>query len=122
MPLPPPARRLLGILWPASLAAVAVISLVPAPEPPPGLPRADLLVHAAAYAWLGLALGLHRDPGRPLVRLWLGLTAYGLALEILQALTPWRHFSLLDGAANALGALLGLLLARRLQRPGKPRG
>lgn len=112
----PPCRRLLAVLWPVSLAAVAIVSLIPVPEPPPGMSRADLLVHVAIYAWLGLVLGLSRAQGKPLGRPWLWLAAYGLGLEVLQGLTPWRHFALDDAAANACGALIGLLCARWLSR------
>ena len=43
---------------------------------------------------------------------WMFATSYGLLIECLQALLPWRSAELADALANACGAALGVWLAR----------
>lgn len=77
----------------------------------------DLVTNVAAYLPLGffLALTLHRLPGRWLAVLLASLLGalYSFSLESLQTFLPSRVPSHLDLACNALGSLLGALLAIR---------
>ena len=105
------SRRFFFGLFVCGLVAVIVLSLLPA-EAMPALEVSDKIEHAAAYAFLAFtgALALRR-PHRWLVA---GLAVLGIALEIAQTLVPGRSFDLVDGLANAAGAILGVLLAHLL--------
>lgn len=72
----------------------------------------DKLQHLFAFALLAvLASG-----GFPQLPLWRtlvpALLAYGLAIECLQSVLPWREFSLLDLAADAAGVVPGAFAAQ----------
>ncbi len=97
------------------LAAVAVLSISPARYlPPQAFSLWDKAQHALAFLGLGL-LGLLAYPGR-LLRLGLGLLAFGGAIELVQAATGWRQGDWADWLADAVGLGAGLalgLLSRR---------
>lgn len=69
----------------------------------------DKWLHLIAYATLAFVLGSALQ-GRPGLRAWIGATAYGVALELLQLAIPYRAFSLGDVAANVIGAAVGVCL------------
>lgn len=103
------APLVLAALWRALAVAlaltVAVLSLIPAPPPPPAMLAWDKAQHALAYgvlAWWWLQCWPRRAG-------WLlvGLVAYGVALEGLQALSPQRMLEAGDMMANAVGAFAG---------------
>ncbi|MCB1759992.1 MAG: VanZ family protein [Gammaproteobacteria bacterium] len=101
----------MAITW---ALTIAVLSLTPLQRLPLATPFSDKLNHFAAYALLGLLAYLARS-GRAPWLLWpLLLTLYGGLIELLQPYVN-RHAEWLDLAANGLGALAGVLLARRLQ-------
>ena len=103
----------------AGLAAAALIASLLPGVPMPSFALGDKLVHAVAYAALAISwvLGLRwRWTRWPRTTAWLAVVAYGLAIELLQGLTPWRRFEGLDLLANALGAAAGVLIAAALQR------
>lgn len=108
---PPPLLhpRLWFTLQFAGVAAVGVLSLLPAPD----MGGSDKLLHFFAYGLMsgGFALLLRRWPGR----LWaaLGVAAYGVLLEYLQGLTGYRMFDPADMLANGAGVLAGLILGWR---------
>jgi len=101
--------------WRAVAAAYAVLLLIAAliPEPPaaPRIPHLDKAVHLCEYllfAWL-LRRTLAGSPaGRSALRAFAAATLYGLALELLQRLVPWRSADMADAVFNALGAALGV--------------
>ncbi len=103
--------RFIGWLGVASLCAISLLPpsalLLEGPE------NSDKLYHLTAYAALAcwFALGYARAHWR---RLALGLALLGVALEILQGLTPERMASVWDALTNMLGILLGLGLGSRL--------
>ena len=82
---------------------------------PLGVIGVDKWVHATAYATLAL-LGAFALSGRSshgldrwaLALVVLGVAAFGAGIEVVQATLPARSFDLVDAAANATGALLGV--------------
>ncbi|NNE06883.1 MAG: VanZ family protein [Xanthomonadales bacterium] len=91
------------------LLLIAVVSLIPIDQPLP-IRGADKFEHVLAYFvlmyWWGMV-----QPGR----LWgwlLFLPLFGLALELLQGLTPHRFMEWRDAAANTAGVLLGLVILK----------
>jgi len=95
-------------LFYAALAAVALLSLVPADTlPDPGI--SDKLIHALAYGVLCL-LGLAAHPGKAAGRrVVIGLLCYGALMEGLQTYSPGRSMEGADILANGLGVLAGAL-------------
>ncbi len=97
------------------LLVIAYLAFAPADQVP-GTPS-DKLNHVLAFAvlaWLADKAypGGHQAPYR-----WLLLLGYGLLIEVVQGLIPYRELSLLDFAANAVGILLYNGIARmRAQR------
>lgn len=101
--------RLCGWL---GVAAVAVVSLVPVPPEAVDAAGGDKLVHLAGYAALALWFGqLEPAAGARRWRVAAWLALLGGALELAQALAPWRSTEFLDLAADAAGAVIGLALS-----------
>jgi VanZ family protein len=114
----------LALLWAAVIFAVSSSSN-PFPFVPRGLLSQDKLIHAVVYGVLGalvrVALGGTRL--RPGVALLVALAAaaiYGASDEFHQMYVPNREASSLDLAADAIGALLGAVVAGvALRRQGR---
>jgi VanZ family protein len=92
----------------ALVLTVVAASLAPLPATP--VMESDKLLHIAAYAGLGAWFGAIY------LRRWhavvIGaLVALGIGVEFAQTLTGYRSFEMLDIAADATGAVLGILLA-----------
>jgi MATE family multidrug resistance protein len=101
----------------AAALALTVAALVGSLAPAVPMPRfqlGDKLVHAAGYAALAMCWRLALRG--PVVTTWLAVAAFGVGIELLQALVPWRSFQWFDMLANGLGAALGLALAAWAQR------
>ena len=120
----PDALRAGGRAWGIAAIAVAlligVVSMLP-PRGTPGVEIADLgevratIGHGLAYALLAaLAMLAQRQP-RIAVTL-AGVIGYGVLLEILQGAFGLRSFQWTDVAANALGAVAGVLSAVLVRR------
>lgn len=101
----------------AALAAgLAVASALPAGSAPldatgPLGVAADKWIHAGGYAVLAAAVAatLGRRPGARVVLLvLLAVVGFGLGVEGVQAVLPWRDGAPGDAAANAAGAALAL--------------
>lgn len=108
-----PVRILAGAAFAAGVIAVAVLCLLPQ-EAVPHLDVGDKAQHLIAYLCLALAGGV-AFPGRSVwvvVGLGLGLVALGIGLEVGQAFVPGRYASMGDAAANTLGVVIGLTVAR----------
>lgn len=103
------SRRSARVLLVLLLAVITLLALLPQQEISIGTGW-DKLNHVLAFVVLGfLALvGSSRGWALPLS----GLLAYGVALELLQGLTPGRVASLADIVADLVGLLLGLLAYR----------
>lgn len=119
--------RVLAALWMVSLLTVVALSLAPGLGPPSRF-GFDKVVHFAAYGWLALLGGLAVAAPRqwrlswPLFSwpLWpllvAGLLGMAVLSEAAQGLIDSRQARLGDAAANLLGVLSGLWLARRVPR------
>lgn len=101
-------------LWKSAFWALALatlwLSLMPAERIPPTLNFWDKAQHAlgfAALACLGLPGYAHQAR-----RVVLGLTLFGMAIEVLQHLSGWRHGDWLDWVADCAGLLLGYTVWR----------
>ncbi len=88
------------------LMAVAYVSLMPAPD----IGVSDKVSHLVTYfllaGWFGL---LARNSGMLVLSL-VGLIAYGMIIEVLQAQTGYRFAEWGDVLANSAGCLLGATL------------
>lgn len=92
--------------------------------PEPSLPihhlnHADLLLHFAAYAILGMLLAYttsFRWPLEWVSMLWMTaiLAIYGVLDESLQYLVPGRYADVRDCVADVLGAMVGLFTIRKV--------
>ena len=101
-------RRALRIAFYGTGTLVAVLSLAPAAALQPTA-IGDKVEHVIAYAVLGL-LGA-ASSARGILRTILGLAAFGVLIELLQAFSPGRSPDVLDVLANIAGASLGCAAA-----------
>lgn len=69
----------------------------------------DKIVHALVFCGFAFLLDITTPRSFWLWKLPL-LLSYGACIEIFQALTPWRSFSIADFVADATGILLYWLL------------
>ena len=92
-----------------ALLGFTVLALLPAERLPPlsVFDWWDKAQHALAFAVLAVLARL----GWPQVPAWrwcLALVAYGVLIELAQAATSWRHGSVADALADAVGVVAGL--------------
>lgn len=111
-----------------AVVAVAIfyLSVVAAPPEDPVVPKPDPFAldkwrHFLAYGALSttLAYALADRPWRTATVVVLGVgaaVAYGVGIEAIQSLVPYRHFSPGDAVANATGAVLASPLYVALRR------
>ena len=104
-------------LFAALLALSLYLFLAPVPEAGPG--GSDKVGHLLIFGTLALA---GRWAGVRAVPLALGLAAYAVTTELLQATLPLgRHGDPADFAADVVGIALGLALAGALSVGFRPR-
>ena len=89
----------------ALLLVVAVISLVPVS----GGGGNDKLAHVLIYLFLSGWFSLIAVRPALLWRVFFGLIAYGLLMELLQGVTDYRSLEFADAVANSIGVAIGLL-------------
>jgi VanZ family protein len=94
-------------------AAVIAVSVLPQSELP-SVDMWDKLQHSLSYGVLGVLGGMAYLAGWS--RVLLGLAAMGGLLEIIQGFIPGRSMSWEDEVANAVGAVIGVLIARVVAR------
>ena len=104
-------------------AALCILSVIPTGAAG-AVPYLDKVVHAGEYllfAWL-LAHAMRASGGhRPehVVWAWIFASSYGLLMELVQMMIPWRSAEALDAVANALGAAGGTFLFSYRSTQGK---
>ncbi len=105
------------VVWRVLLTVAAVVivwtSLLPSEDLPADLLLSDKLLHLLGYLLLGVLAVLSRIRWPWAVAL---VIAFGLALEVAQGLGGSRAFEWSDLAAEAVGALAGVLLTDRIVR------
>jgi len=91
------------------LASILILALLPA-EHSPGITRWDKLNHFSAFFVLTglLYFSLNLNKVKWLTQVVLPLLFFGLLIEILQLLSGYRQFSLLDVVADGVGIAAGL--------------
>jgi VanZ family protein len=96
--------------------AISYLAFAPLDQPP--LTPSDKLNHVLAFGVLAWLTDM-AYPGRRLApRRWAFLLGYGMAIESIQHFLPYRHFSLLDFAADAAGVLLYCIVVAWRRRKG----
>ena len=88
----------------ALLMFIAIGSLMPVS----GDVGNDKLAHVIMYTMPSIWFSLLVDRPGSLWKIFLGLTAYGLLMEVFQGLTDYRTMEFADALANGLGILTGL--------------
>ena len=106
----------------AALCGVGILylSVIPVPDGP-DIPFLDKPVHVAMYAvfaWLLVqAIRATQLEDREYVLMaWIYATSYGLLIEMIQAMLPWRSADWADAVSNAVGAALGVWLGQRFPK------
>jgi VanZ family protein len=92
-------------------ALIFVVSIVPV-HGGPSILYLDKAVHLGEYfllAWLLVQALRHYH-----VWAWLYATSYGVLIELIQAMVPWRSAEAMDALANAIGAACGVWVGKRL--------
>jgi VanZ family protein len=102
------------ILFAFCLVVVLVLALVPpsVPTPATGWDKANHALAFAVLAWLGR----WSFPGRTGALLG-GLLAYGVLIELLQALTPYRDADWHDVVADGVGLVRAWAVGRLMAAP-----
>ena len=99
-------RKLWFTLGYVLLAVVAYLSLAPITT---DVPASDKTLHFVTYCALSAFFTSLVQLPRSLWLVAAGLVSFGVLMEILQGLTGYRLFELMDMLANSLGVLAGLL-------------
>ncbi len=103
-------KRLFQLLFWSAIAFAFVMASLPQPPALPGDPS-DKQLHMLAFLILA-TLAAFAFPGTSLLRIFLGLAAFGGAIEVVQAIPALkREASWLDWAADLFAAAAALLLA-----------
>jgi len=95
------------------LIATLIVCLIPISSAGQSIPHIDKVVHFTSYMTLGV-LALKSYPHKPAFPyMWLLLLSFSLLIEILQGLTSYRSFSLLDLLANGIGLSVAVVLTKK---------
>lgn len=109
--LTPKVSKLLLVLW---AGTVLWLSLVPIPELPRTFWGFDKVEHVMAYMVLAFLLRRTRWSWAGNLGSVLAVVAFGCTVEILQSFHPPREASVWDAVANAIGSVMGTLVANRI--------
>ena len=116
-------RRLLVYWGPVVVYCLAIFlqSSFSTPAAVPTFYMSDKLLHAAAYAVMAIlfyrALGPHPSGNTPVKRAVFSIAftvLYGISDEFHQSFVPGRSPEWLDVAADAVGAVAGVVIARKM--------
>lgn len=106
------AMQLIRLLFWLSLVGIFTLSVLPSDRLPVMSASVwDKAQHALAFALLTLLAHLGWPESPPLRALG-GLLAFGLAIEVAQAVLGWRHGEFADVVADATGLAIGWLVVR----------
>lgn len=108
-------RTLAGGLFWLSVLVISWLVVAPQEELPP-VRLWDKAAHALAFAALMLLCAFAYRQRLSLSRIALLLFLFGVAIETVQFLLPYRQFSLLDMLANSLGILVAFPLVLPLEK------
>lgn len=95
---------------------VLFMAIKPAGAAPAPFPLYDKLMHASVFAVLGSWFAALQSSARRWPIIALGLLAFGVAIELLQAVTG-RDPSVWDVVADIIGIAVGILLLRMITAP-----
>jgi VanZ family protein len=117
----PRSRRLWRVAFAALLAFVSY-QAISTSSGSPSFEHMDKALHVSAFACLACVASWSWPPSRQAGwSIALGLTAYGVFIELVQLQLPWREASVADVVADVAGLALGLALAHRARaRWAKP--
>ncbi len=110
--LNPRFRLVSCLVWCLSWPAIAIALLTPLPFA--FVSRSDLLGHLLLFAVMTVTIVAFARTRTQIIALALLSIAYGVALEFGQAYVPNRTFDAADAIANALGGIVGCLIALAL--------
>ena len=97
-----------------------IVSVIPeGPDLSAG--RLDKIAHVcdsllSAWLWVRASRAAHAPEREYRLRAWMYATSYGLLMELIQAMVPWRSAELGDVLADAAGAAIGVWVGRRIPR------
>lgn len=97
-------------------AFVLYMAIKPAAGAPAPFPLYDKLMHASVFTFLGSWFAALQPSPRRWPAIALGLLAFGVAIELLQAVTG-RDPSVWDVVADIIGIAVGILLLRMITAP-----
>ncbi|MEI4234276.1 VanZ family protein [Roseovarius sp. D22-M7] len=101
------------VLTLALAVTIAVLTLGPVPQGPPGVPQSDKLGHILAFAALAAPMAWRHPKSWFFVAL--AATGYGALIEVVQPLVG-RALEVADLLADALGAFFGAWMVALVQR------
>lgn len=90
----------------ATLAIVAILSLIPSPD----IGGSDKLLHFITYFILSAGFSVLVQQHQSMIAIAFGLVIYGILLEFFQGMTGYRYMDGLDMLANSVGVVVGLLV------------
>ena len=109
-----PASRAARVIFWAAACFAFVMAIVPHPPELPGQPS-DKVQHVIAFATLA-ALGSLAYPVTSVLRLLMGLSAFGAAIEFVQAIPALhRDSDVVDWIADTAAVLVVLMVIRALR-------
>lgn len=102
-----PGSEATRALFALALLVVSVGAVIDAGSSPAATLN-DKIQHVLAFGLLAVLASVAFPRSSPWTRVLPGLLGYGLLMECVQGLLPWREFSLLDLMADLCGAVLAL--------------
>ncbi len=110
-------RKLWWLVATSYAVVVLILSIMPTGGVGASIPSLDKLVHLCEYlvfAWILVqAIRASGATAREYVLwAWIYATSYGVLMELVQLMVPWRSAELADALANAVGAAIGVWIGR----------
>ena len=107
--------RFMQLIWLASIAFVAYLSLRSRVEFSLGIKNIDKVYHLLAYLWLAAVPFFAFSRRKVVLTSAFLMLPMGIALEYAQDFVPERSFSMGDMAANGIGVMVGITLGMYLK-------